>query len=78
MLYDVDAPKKSITVHRSTKRSGLIEIFSDPNISNYHLDVTVIDSNGHPGEGKGREVRLDILTEFWQDFFTSLTVGSGE
>ncbi|KAJ7348201.1 hypothetical protein OS493_039557 [Desmophyllum pertusum] len=78
MLYDEDAPKKCITVHRSTMRKDLIEIFSDPNISNFLLDVIVIDSNGHPEEGRGRGVLLDILTEFWQDFFTSLTVGSGE
>ncbi|XP_068719442.1 uncharacterized protein [Montipora capricornis] len=78
MLYDDDAPKKCVTVHRSTMRKDLIEIFSDPSISNYLLDVNVIDANGHPEDGRGKGVLLDILTEFWQDFFTSLTVGSGE
>lgn len=78
MLYDDDAPKKCVTVHRSTMRKDLIEIFSDPNISNCLLDVNVIDANGHPEDGRGKGVLLDILTEFWQDFFTSLTVGSGE
>ena len=35
-------------------------------------------TSSHPEEGRGKGVLLDILTEFWQDFFTSLTVGSGE
>lgn len=78
MLYDEDAPKKYVTVHRSTMGKDLIEIFSDPNISNCFLDVNVIDANNHSEEGRGKGVLLDILTEFWQDFFTSLTVGSGE
>ena len=78
MLCDEDAPKKCVTVHRSTMRKDLIKIFSDPNVSNCLLDVNVIDSNGDPEEGRGKGVLLDILTEFWQDFFTSLTVGSGE
>lgn len=79
MLYDGnDAPTKSITVHRSTMRKNLIEIFSDPSISSCQLDVTFIDSNGNAEQGKGRGVLLDVLTEFWQAFFTSLTVGSAE
>lgn len=79
MLYDDDddddAPKKCITVHQSTMRKDLIEMF---NISNCLLDVIVIDTNVHLEDGRGRGVLLDILTEFWQDFFTSLTVGRGE
>ena len=79
MLYDDDdSPTKSITVHRSTMRKDLIEIFSDPSISSCQLDVTVIDANGNAEQGKGRGVLRDVLTEFWQAFFTSLTVGSAE
>ncbi|XP_022805826.1 uncharacterized protein LOC111342962 [Stylophora pistillata] len=78
MLYDDnDAPTRSITVYRSTMRKDPIETFSDPSISSCQLDVTVIDSNGNAEQGKGRGV-LDALTEFWQAFFTSLTVGSAE
>ena len=78
ILYDDNAPKKCVTVPQSTTRKDLIEIFSDPNVSNCLFDGTVIDANGHPEVGRGKEVLLDIHTEFWQDFFTSLTVGSGE
>jgi len=56
----------------------VIEIVSDPNISACLLDVIVIDARGQQEEGRGRGVLLDVLTEFWQNVFTSLTVGSGE
>ena len=78
MLYDDDAPKREVIVHRSTIRIDVIEIFSDPNISACLLDVIVIDARGQQEEGRGRGVLLDVLTEFWQNVFTSLTVGSGE
>lgn len=79
MLYeDDDAPIREVIVHRSTIRKDVIEIFSDPNISACLLYVIVIDNRGQQEEGRGMGVLLDVLTEFWQDVFTSLTVGSGE
>ena len=78
MLYDDNAPKREVIVHRSTIRKDVIEIFSDPHISACLLDVIVIDARGQQEEGRGRGVLLDVLTEFWQNVFTSLTVGSGE
>ena len=77
MLYDDNAPKKVI-VHRSTIRKDIIEIFSDQNISGCLIDVIAIDARGQQEEGRGRGVLLDILTAFWQNVFSSLTVGSGE
>ena len=56
----------------------MIENFSDPNISACLLDVIVIYVRGQQEEGRGRGVLLDVLTEFWQNVFPSLTVGSGE
>ena len=78
MLYDDNAPKKEVIVHRSTIRNDMIEIFSDQNVSGCLIDVIVIDARGQQEEGRGRGVLLDILTEFWQNVFTSLSVGSGE
>lgn len=78
MLYDVNAPKREVIVHQSTIRKYMIEIFTDPDVSVCLLDVIVIDSQGQQEEGRGRGVLLDVLTEFWQNVFTSLTVGSGE
>lgn len=56
----------------------MIEIFTDPDVSACLLDVIAIDSRGQQEEGRGKGVLLDVLTEFWQNVFTPLTVGSGE
>lgn len=77
-MLDYYADEKSVTVHRCTVRKDIIEIFSDKNILNFSLDVVVIDARGQPEEGKGRGVMLDVLTNFWQECFTALTVGSKE
>jgi hypothetical protein len=69
---------KNITVHRSTIRKDIIEIFSDENILNFYLNADVIDTHGRKEKGKGRGVMLDVLTNFWNDCFTALTVGSKE
>lgn len=77
-MLDCYAEDKSITVHRCTIRKDVIEIFSDKNILNFNLNVVVIDANGQQEDGKGRGVMLDVLTNFWQECFTALTVGSNE
>ena len=61
MLYDDDAPKREVIVHRSTIRKDVIEIFSDPNISACLLDVIVIDARGQQEEGRGKGVLPDVL-----------------
>lgn len=73
--HTLDVPK-SVTVHRCTIRKDLMEVFSDPNIINCYLDVVVIDARGQPEIGEGKGVILDVLTHFWHECFTSLTVGS--
>lgn len=35
----------------------------------------IIDPRGEPEAGKGKGVVLDVLTHFWHECFTSLTVG---
>jgi hypothetical protein len=69
---------KEVLVHRSTIRHDVIKIFMDPNIINCSLDVVVINANGNPEPGKGKGVIRDVLTHFWQDFFTALSVGGDE
>ena len=78
MLYDDNAPRKEVFIHRSNIRKEMIEIFSDKSNSGFLIDVIVIDAQGQQEEGRGRGVLLDILSEFWQNVFTSLTFGSGE
>jgi hypothetical protein len=50
----------------------------DSNIINCSLDVVVINANGNPEPGKGKRVICDVLTHFWQDFFTALSTGGDE
>ncbi len=69
---------KTVTVHRSTIRKDLTEIFTDASVLNSYLDVVVIDARGEPEKGKGKGVVLDVLTHFWNNCYMSLTVGRKE
>ena len=40
--------------------------------------MQVIDERGRHEKGEGKGVVLDMVTNFWQDCFTSLMVGSSE
>lgn len=65
-------------MHRTTIRNDIISIFEEQNILESLINITVIDTNGQEEKGKGKRVTLDILTHFWQEFFTVLTSGSNE
>ena len=73
-----DKPLKEVVVHRATIRTDVICIFTDPNILSNLINVKVIDNRGQEEKGKGKGVILDVLTHFWQEFFTVHTVGSTE
>ena len=66
---------KNITVHRSTFRNDVIEIFKDPEIFKYKLLATIMDAQGKLEKGEGRGVFLEFLSQFWQECFTSFMVG---
>ena len=66
---------KNITVHRSTLRNDVIEIFKDPEIFKYKLVATIMDAQGKLEKGEGRGVFLEVLSQFWQECFTSFMVG---
>ena len=55
MIYDYNAPKREVFIHRSNIREDMTEIFSD-NKSNSGLlvDVIVIDAHSRQEEGRGR------------------------
>ena len=76
-MYSPSLPR-TVTVHPSTIRKDLTEIFSDPGILISCLDVIVIDARGEPEKVKGKGVVLDILTHFWNNFLISFTVGRKE
>ena len=56
----------------------LIKEFKDKEILNYTLNIRVISSNGALEKGEGIGVTREILSLFWQSFFTSLAVGAKE
>lgn len=65
-------------VHREMIKLDLIEIFKDPSILQYHLDITIVESNGVEEQGKGSGVVREILSLFWKECYSSLTVGATE
>ena len=70
--------QRSILVHRVQLRQDVIKEFSDPNILKFKLDVKVIDERGEEEKGLGNGVVRDVITEFWELFSTSVTVGAIE
>ena len=73
-----DLPMKSMLVHRAQLRQDFIMEFSDPEILNFKLDVTVIDERGKEEVGAGNGVLRDVISEFWKLFFLAATVGATE
>ena len=54
----------------------MIDIFRDPSILEYEVDFTIIGHAGIEEEGKGSGVLREVLTSFWYECFSSLTVGA--
>jgi hypothetical protein len=77
-LDDEILEHRNIIVHRNLIRNEVVEIFQDPRILNSFLHVTIIGNDGNPQTGSGRGVVLDLLTNFWQHVFDSLTLGTQE
>lgn len=69
---------KDILVHRTNVMKDLIKEFKDKEILDYNLNIRVIASNGALEKGEGKGVTREILTLFWQSFFTCLAVGAKE
>ena len=70
--------QRNVKVHRNFIKNELVTIFKDPGILNCFLHVTMIGNDGKPEIGVGRGVVLDMLTNFWQQIFDSMTLGSQE
>ena len=73
-----NAFSKHVCLHRALLKYDMIELFSDPSMTNVNLDVTVIGNDGNPEEGTGVGVMREVLTSFWQLVYHSLTVGTQE
>ena len=73
-----ELPIKAILLHRAQLRHDFIVDFSDLNISNFKLDVTVIDEMGKEEIDSGNVVLRDVISEFWTLFFLAATIGAAE
>ena len=65
-----------MTVHRALLKGEMIDIFRDPSILEYEVDFSIIGHTGIEEEGKGSGVVREVLTSFWHECFSSLTVGA--
>ena len=75
---DEDPPIRNITIFRANLKQNFISEFLDKDILKYVLVAKVIDERGQIEKGEGRGVFRDLLTEFWNVFFISATVGVSE
>jgi hypothetical protein len=73
-----DYPVKAVTVHRTTLKNDMIELFQDPDTLSKVLMFSVIGFDGSTEKGEGVGLARDVLTSFWQVFFDSLAVGVQE
>ena len=78
LLTDNDLVDKQILVHRQMIKDEVIEIFEDPEILSYILNVVIIGSDGRPEKGSGRGVMLEVLSSFWKHLYNSMTAGTQE
>ena len=65
-----------MTIHKALLKRDMIDIFRDPQILEYDADVTIIGHNVKEKEGRGSGVLREVLTNFWRECFSSLTVGT--
>ena len=78
-LTIIDKSVKDILVHRTNVMKDLIKEFKNKEIlNNYNLNVRLVASNGALEKGEGIGVTMEVLSLFWQSFFTSLAVGAKE
>ncbi len=77
-MIDFENAVKYVLIHRSSIRKDIITLFSDPGSLNSEIQMQVLDERGRYEKGEGKGVVRDIITNFWQDCFTSLMVGSSE
>lgn len=74
---EVSIETKSIRLHRGQVFDELMKLFLDTDVLPLNIHITMIDCRGkeEQAEDFGGVLR-DTLTEFWQDFYKSSTVGN--
>ena len=74
----MEKPVKDIIVHRSTILQDLINWFDEEDALKCSYNIRVVGSNGELEKGEGSGVLREVLSIFWQHFFTSLAIGAKE
>lgn len=78
MADPIQKPVKDIVVHRSTILRDLIREFDEQDALKFNYNIRVIGNNGELEKGEGNGVLREVLSIFWQNFFTSLALGASE
>ena len=47
-----EQPLRPVTIHRALLKGDMIDIFRDPQILDYDVDITIIGHNGKEEEGR--------------------------
>ena len=76
--FDEVTVKKKVTLHRLQIEKEVIELFQDPLIQCYDLDITLIDVRGENETGEGIGVTREVFHLFFKEFLPSNTVGCRE
>ena len=72
-----DEDTHTLTLHRSTIRSDLVNYFKDGSKPhNKKLQFIILDPRGKPEEGVG--VTRDVYTAFWKEIGDGFLMGKGE
>jgi len=70
--------KKQVNIHRMNVKSEFIKIFKDPYILSAELEIHLIAPNENLEEGSGVGVVREAFCLFFEDFFTSNSIGREE
>ena len=71
-------PTLAVTLRRAFLKNDILQLFVDPKILHYNLDITIKSLSAREEEAKGVGVIREVLTTFWNERFSSLTVGAIE
>ena len=73
-----EKPNKDIIIHRATVLCDLVKAFDSKDALQFQYNIRVIGNDGELEKGEGIGVLKEVLSIFWQHFFTSLALGAQE
>lgn len=73
-----EVPQKECVVHRGQVKSDIISIFDSNDVFTPHMLFKIISFMGNMENGVGIGVTREIITMFFDEFFSSCCIGSEE